>query len=519
MKYVYSFNEGSRNMQELLGAKGQKLSDMNKMGLPVPFGFIITNEAARKYYEEKRELDPDVKRQILEKLFELQELTGKGRVVLNDAVVCDAKELIDNIILIYNSNDPGAGDFAELSKNTEMAIVVQEELGDFEEEVVFTRDPETGEKNIENQVSSVMRAFDISKVASILEKQFKAVQKVSFAYVTQDDATEKMYVISTENAKLSYYSEIKTAVDLVDEGVITKLEAVKNLDASLFPRTDKILEGSSLDRILSWADDFRTVKIRSEIKSINDVKLAKGVGSDGIGYYDRLDSLRRSEFSKIYDKVEDYDFSIRLSDCKRAVVNPDVVSNQAKEIFTSAIKCAREKDINVKLELVLPIAGTTKEMKFLVDLINSTARKIFDAEQFEIPYFIAALIETPRAAINASEISKYCDTIIFDIARLTENSFGLSERSVKGVTEDYVIYGLLDDDPIKSIDEDGVGKIIDFAIAHALITRPKMKFGLIGPQTIAQETIKFAKDRKIAYITCKIYDVPKARIIAAQAGM
>ena len=124
--------------------------------------------------------------------------------------------------------------------------------------------------------------------------------------------------------------------------------------------------------------------------------------------------------------------------------------------------------------------------------------------------------ETPRAAINTSGIAKYCDLMVFDVQRLTEYSFGLSERTIKGVTEDYKIYGLLEDDPIKSIDRDGVGRMIDYAISHALSSKPKMKFGLVGPQTIDEETMRFAVEKNISFISCKIADVARMRIISAQ---
>ena len=492
-------------MQELLGTKGQKLSDMNKMGLPVPYGFIISKTVSGKYYEENHYLDDEIRSQIIEKINELQEITGALKVVLNGAISCDVKNLIDNVIQMYEAGEPD-----------EFPIVVQEEIAQFDEEVIYTRDIETGEKNIEKQVSSVMRSFDIAKVCNLLEKKYKAVQRVSFAYVTQEDATEKMYVLSTEDAKLSYYSEIKTAVDLVNEGIITKNEALKSLDANKFPKTDKILDGSALSKLLDWADDIREVKIRTEIKSAEDVKLARGVGADAVEFYIGLQNLKRGELAKIYDKVEDYGFSFRISDCKRAVVNPDIVAKQVKELIVAAINCAREKDINVRLEFIVPIAGAEKEMKYLEELINSTANSAFEEENFEIPYFISALIETPRAAINTSGIAKYCDLMVFDVQRLTEYSFGLSERTIKGVTEDYKIYGLLEDDPIKSIDREGVGRMIDYAINHALSSKPKMKFGLVGPQTIDEETMRFAVEKNISFISCKIADVARMRIISAQ---
>lgn len=493
-------------MQELLGAKGQKLSDMNKMGLPVPYGFIISSEVSRKYYGENHSLDDEIKAQIIEKLSELQEITHTSNIVLNGEICCGAKELIKTIIELF-----------EKSIGEEFPIVVQEDLGSFDEEVIFTRDIETGEKNIEKQVSSVIHSFDITKVCNLLEKKYKAVQKVSFAYVTQEDATEKMYVISTENAKLSYYSEIKTAVDLVNEGVISKIEAVKSLDASKFPKTDKILDGSALSKILDWADDIREIKIKAEVRTSEDVQLSRGVGADAVELYIGLNNLKRGEFSRIYDKIEDYGFSVRLADCKRAVVNPDIVTKQAREILLTAINCAREKDINVRVEFIVPIAGTEKEMKYLENLLNDTANKVFEEEKYEIPFFISVMIETPRAAINSVGIAKYCDSMIFDIQKLTEYSFGLSERTIQGVTEDYAIYGLLDDDPIKSIDKEGVGKIIDYAIRHALVTKPKMKFGLVGQQVISEKTMNFAREMKIAFVSCKIADVPKTRILAAQA--
>ena len=100
MKYVYSFNESSRNLQELLGTKGQKLSDMNKMGLPVPYGFIISKTVSGKYYEENHFLDDEIRSQIIEKINELQEITGTLKVVLNGAISCDIKNLKNMQLMI-----------------------------------------------------------------------------------------------------------------------------------------------------------------------------------------------------------------------------------------------------------------------------------------------------------------------------------------------------------------------------------------------------------------------------------
>ena len=492
-------------MQELLGAKGQKLSDMNKMGLPVPYGFIITVDASRKYFAENHELDGEVRAKIIEKLDELRELTGTKNVVLNGTIICDSRELISNVLELFESlSEPEA-------------VIVQEEIKGYSLETIYTRNPETGERDIEKQVSKVMRAFDIEKVANLLEKQLKRVQKVVFAYQEMEDSTEKMYILSTEHAKLSYYADIKTAVDFVDEGIISKQEAVRSVDPELFPKTDKILEGSTLDRLLSWADEIKDVKIRAEIKNAQDVILAKGVGAEAFGYYAGLDLLKKGELTKIYDNVESYGLSVRLSNCKRAVVNPDIVSIQVRDIFEAAISCAKKKDINVKVEIACPIAGTEKEMKYLTSIINEAAREVFERTEMEVPYFVAALIETSRAAINAGEIARHCESMIFDLEKLTENSLGLSEKSIRGVTDDYVLYGLFDQNPTKSIDRTGVGRMIEYAMKNAKTAKPKMRFSMIGPQINSEDTVLFAIEKNIAFIMSKVSDIPKLRIVAAQA--
>ncbi|MDR0315756.1 MAG: pyruvate, phosphate dikinase [Treponema sp.] len=202
--------------------------------------------------------------------------------------------------------------------------------------------------------------------------------------------------------------------------------------------------------------------------------------------------------------------------CRLAVTYPEIYDMQVEAIALAAVECVKEK-IPVHPEIMIPIVVTARELKFLRPNAEAILERIFNAANVKVPVKIGTMIEVPRAALRSWHIAKYADFFSFGTNDLTQMTFAFSRDDVASFLPVYLEKGVLDVDPFKSIDEDGVGKLLEFAIHEGRSVKPDLKIGICGEHGGDPTTIDFCYRVGLSYVSCSPFRVPLARLAGAQA--
>jgi pyruvate,orthophosphate dikinase len=189
---------------------------------------------------------------------------------------------------------------------------------------------------------------------------------------------------------------------------------------------------------------------------------------------------------------------------------------QVEAIALAAAECVRQK-IPVKPEIMIPIVVTARELKLLRPNAEEVLKRIFDAENVKVHVKIGTMIEVPRAAIRAGHIATYADFFSFGTNDLTQMTFAFSRDDVASFLPVYLEKNVLDVDPFKSIDEEGVGYLIAFAVGQGRSANPDLKVGICGEHGGDPATIDFCYRSGLSYVSCSPFRVPLARLAGAQA--
>ena len=220
-----------------------------------------------------------------------------------------------------------------------------------------------------------------------------------------------------------------------------------------------------------------------------------------------------SEVKKTIDSLKEFNPMMGLRGCRLAIIHPEITSMQAEAIFKAALN-VRKKGIKVKPEIMIPLVGDVKELKYLKDIITKIGNVILKGT--DIKYKIGTMIEVPRGAVLASSIAKEVDFFSFGTNDLTQMTFGFSRDDAGSFIDDYYKKGILEFDPFKTIDKSGVGSLIKVAITVAKEANPNIEFGVCGEHGGDEESIKFFNEIGIDYVSCSPYRVPSAILAAAR---
>jgi len=202
--------------------------------------------------------------------------------------------------------------------------------------------------------------------------------------------------------------------------------------------------------------------------------------------------------------------------CRLAVTYPEIYDMQVEAIALAAAECAKQK-IPVHPEIMIPIVITARELKLLRPNAEKILEKVFKAQGVKVPVSIGTMIEVPRAAIRSGHIAQYADFFSFGTNDLTQMTFAFSRDDVASFLPIYLEKNVLDVDPFKSIDEDGVGSLIEHAILEGRLEKPELKIGICGEHGGDPTTIDFCYRAGLSYVSCSPYRVPIARLAGAQA--
>ena len=348
--------------------------------------------------------------------------------------------------------------------------------------------------------------------------------------------------------------------------------------------------------IMEWADETRTLKVRTNADTPKDAIQAVSFGAEGIGLCrtehmffseDRIPAMRemivsktleqrvralakllpmqKEDFKGIYEAMGELPVTIRLLDpplheflpqeeedikalakdiiipveelkhtisllhefnpmlghrgCRLAVTYPEIAEMQTRAIIEAAIEVAEEKKIHIKPEIMVPLVGEVKELKYVKDVIVKTAEKVIEEKGVKVDYIVGTMIEVPRAAITADEIATEAEFFSFGTNDLTQMTFGFSRDDAGKFLEDYYNKKIYESDPFAKIDQKGVGKLIKMAAELGKKARPDIKLGICGEHGGETSSIKFCHDAGLGYVSCSPFRVPIARLAAAHAAI
>ena len=205
--------------------------------------------------------------------------------------------------------------------------------------------------------------------------------------------------------------------------------------------------------------------------------------------------------------------------CRLAVTYPEIADMQARAIMEAAIEVSKEKGIKIKPEIMIPLVGEVKELKYVKDIVVATAERVIAESGIEIEYMVGTMIEVPRAALTADEIAEEAEFFSFGTNDLTQMTFGFSRDDAGKFLDDYYNKKIYESDPFARLDQNGVGKLVKMAAELGKKTRPDIKLGICGEHGGEASSVKFCHDVGLSYVSCSPYRVPIARLAAAQAAI
>ena len=205
--------------------------------------------------------------------------------------------------------------------------------------------------------------------------------------------------------------------------------------------------------------------------------------------------------------------------CRLGISFPEIYEMQCEAIFEAFIECKKEKIKSVMIEIMIPLVSTAMEVKILRKLIDHIADKIQKKYKTKINYIVGTMIELPRAALQAKEISKYADFFSFGTNDLTQTTFGISRDDSGKFLKDYLDNKIFEIDPFVSLDQNGVGELINIASTRGRQINKNIKLGICGEHGGDPRSIEFCSKSGLHYVSCSPFRVPVARLAAAQAEL
>ncbi|MBI4313810.1 MAG: pyruvate, phosphate dikinase, partial [Candidatus Omnitrophica bacterium] len=204
--------------------------------------------------------------------------------------------------------------------------------------------------------------------------------------------------------------------------------------------------------------------------------------------------------------------------CRLGIAYPEITQMQARAIFEAAAQVQKE-GIKVRPEIMIPLVGFPKELQLQLEIVNQAAKEVEEETGQKITYTVGTMIEIPRAALVADEIAKDAQFFSFGTNDLTQTALGMSRDDSGSFLPAYLEQEIVKANPFASIDQTGVGKLMELAIAGGRKVRPEIKIGICGEHGGDPASVEFCHRAGLSYVSCSPYRVPVARLAAAQAAL
>ena len=205
--------------------------------------------------------------------------------------------------------------------------------------------------------------------------------------------------------------------------------------------------------------------------------------------------------------------------CRLAVTYPEIAKMQTRALMEAAIEVKEEDGYDIVPEIMVPLVGEVKELKFVKDIIVETAEEVKKEKNSDMNYHIGTMIEIPRAALTAEEIAKEAEFFSFGTNDLTQMTFGFSRDDAGKFLSSYYENKIYEQDPFAKLDQIGVGKLVEMAVENGKKTRPDIKLGICGEHGGDPSSVEFCHNIGLTYVSCSPFRVPIARLSAAQAAI
>jgi pyruvate,orthophosphate dikinase len=203
--------------------------------------------------------------------------------------------------------------------------------------------------------------------------------------------------------------------------------------------------------------------------------------------------------------------------CRLAVSYPEIAQMQARAIIEAAIEVKKKNNYDVVPEIMIPLVGEIKELKYVKDVIVKTVKEVMEEKGVTLEYKVGTMIEIPRAALTADEIAKEAEFFSFGTNDLTQMTFGFSRDDAAKFLAHYYEKKIYEQDPFGKLDQTGVGALIKIAVEKGKAVRPDIHLGICGEHGGDPSSIEFCHNIGLDYVSCSPFRVPLARLAAAQA--
>lgn len=229
--------------------------------------------------------------------------------------------------------------------------------------------------------------------------------------------------------------------------------------------------------------------------------------------------MTAEEVQEVCDSLHEFNPMMGHRGCRLAVTYPEIAKMQTRAVMEAAIEVKEEKGYDIVPEIMIPLVGEKKELKFVKDVVVEVAEQVKKEKNSDIKYHIGTMIEIPRAALLANEIAEEAEFFSFGTNDLTQMTFGFSRDDAGKFLGDYYKNKIYESDPFARLDQSGVGQLVQMAAEKGRATRPDIKLGICGEHGGDPSSVEFCHKVGLTYVSCSPFRVPIARLAAAQAAI
>ena len=229
--------------------------------------------------------------------------------------------------------------------------------------------------------------------------------------------------------------------------------------------------------------------------------------------------MHPEDVKKKCDSLHEFNPMMGHRGCRLAVTFPEIAKMQTRAVMEAAIEVKQENGYDIVPEIMVPLVGERKELKFVKDIIIEVAEQVKKEKSSDMEYHIGTMIEIPRAALMAGEIAREAEFFSFGTNDLTQMTFGFSRDDAGKFLTSYYGAKIYESDPFARLDQSGVGQLIEMAAKSGREVRPDIKMGICGEHGGDPSSVAFCHKVGLTYVSCSPYRVPIARLAAAQAAL
>ena len=228
--------------------------------------------------------------------------------------------------------------------------------------------------------------------------------------------------------------------------------------------------------------------------------------------------VKAEKISARVHELHEFNPMLGFRGCRLGIKYPEITRMQARAVFEAAAQCVKAK-IKCKPEIMIPLVGFKRELDLQTAIVHETAKLVQAEQKVKLTYSVGTMIEVPRGALTANEIAETAEFFSFGTNDLTQTTMGMSRDDSGSFLGPYQEAEIMKKNPFASIDQTGVGQLMEIAIAKGNQTRPGIKLGICGEHGGDPDSVKFCHRIGLTYVSCSPFRVPVARLAAAQAAI